>query len=142
MTRLGDISIPETLYDEKMISASLGWQLATNQSTTGNVYTYTMPMTGMLTVALGIGVSWSNNIQGFQASLANSTPAPNYGFGVDQTENGLSSLYMFSQSKMLHYWANLAKGTVVNINVTLTCSFYAPTITGQWVNGWLRASRQ
>jgi hypothetical protein len=140
MTRLGDIPPSDKFYDEAYVFQNPAVNIASGQSSTVTVATYTMPMAGTLTASLAVVASWVG-MQHYVADIAFSSPAPTANFPTFAQEESRGAT-IWVQSKALALWSGLAKGTIVTVNCRFTAWTAAPTITAQWIYGWLRASKQ
>lgn len=141
MTKLGDIIIPEPLFDETYLSIGLSGSIPGNANFTYGIGTYRMPMTGSFSAVVMVGVQFTNGIQDVTGHLGPSTPAANSGFAFQRSGDARDGRTQFMIGKAMYFWSSLASGTTVTLNLNLSTSVYATTISPMWVNGWLRSCK-
>ncbi len=142
MAKLGAIGTNEVLFNETALGVNLQWVVGTNGSYTGDLVTYTMPMTGQLVAEGLVDVTWpGNGMQGTVCDFNSSSPAPSVFWGSDCFENGLTVGNIIGQLKPWAVWSSLAKGTVVTLRLHVGVSFYASTVTFGQIYGMFRSYR-
>lgn len=140
MTKFGSIGSAEPLAHEQIVDQYFGYDFSANQSLNFAVAYYTMPMTGILTASINVGIWINGNIQEVSGVLDLSTPAPRAGFGFLVSGWGNPDSYVIGT--MLNIWSPIAVGTTVTVNFKVSVGIYAPIIRVLGVSGFLRSVKQ
>jgi hypothetical protein len=142
MTRLGDITVPTMLSDERIGYQAPNAVLGQNSTTAFTVATYTMPMTGRLSASLLVQAVWANQIQQFDCRLSGSAPVPAGWFDSSISLNGLAGgRTVIGTGHVMALWPVLAVGTAVTVSLEISVGPFPAGITLNWIYGWLRSHR-